>query len=613
MNDVKYRPDVQGLRALAVLSVILFHFNPKWMPGGFIGVDIFFVISGYLISSILLHKKSQPSYRFTDALQYFYSSRLKRIAPAYFAMLLTVSLIAAVLLLPPDLEIYKNSLKEALWFHSNTYFAEFSDYFAPANYEQPLMHTWSLAIEIQFYLLIPLVILLLPLRFFKRMLIFLLLGLTIFTQYRLNIREVEQATYFSLSARLPEFFVGSLIAIYAKSSSFSFKGAWCSSLGLVLVLLAAAIQPILGSFPGFSALLPVTGSALILWKPAEGFTRTIMTNRPMVWLGEISYSLYLWHWPILAFLRYYSGEEVLDFSFSLLFAALTFVLASLSFYLIENPFKVSAGKNQIFICGFLIAVVVGVSKNISDINTMFSPIKLPIEYLRYADPSQICHGQVVGNCLKGDLGSKREILILGDSHAAMLNIAFDELGKDLGFKARIITASSCVTTPEFDYQRIPVASQKACINQIMEAQKYLKSANIIVVAAMWNWHLKSQLFQDSLQNLIRSQNIDNKKIYLIAQEPLLASNPLRALRFKNLSLPSEIYIDADYKKYNSLLTDIAKEFQNVQILNFEDKSFFSQAPFYQGQLIYFDTHHLNEVGSSQYGKVLRTSFEELRR
>ena len=155
MRSDNYRPDIQGLRAIAVLAVMLFHFNPAIAPGGFVGVDVFLVISGYLITSILLDKKAQPDYQLGSTLHYFYVSRIRRIAPAYFTMLALVSLLAAVLFLPEDLATYKKSLDQASWFNSNHYFASFGDYFAPANHEQPLLHTWSLAVEMQFYLLVP--------------------------------------------------------------------------------------------------------------------------------------------------------------------------------------------------------------------------------------------------------------------------------------------------------------------------------------------------------------------------------------------------------------------------------------------------------------------------
>ena len=340
MCTTHYRPDIQGLRAIAVLTVMLFHYNPAWLPGGFVGVDVFLVISGYLIVRILLQKKARPGYRMAATLRYFYTSCIKRIAPAYFAMLVLVSLLAAILLLPQDLATYKKGMNQAAWFRSNSYFAGFGDYFAPASHEQPLLHTWSLAVEIQFYLLAPFLVLLLPTKALKWTLSLLLVGLTALAQYRLSVLGIQQATYYSLYARLPEFFVGGLVAVCSCSYNGGWR-TWCAPAGLVLVLAAAAVQPRLGPFPGLPALLPVAGTALILLHSAQGFTQGVLGSRPMVWVGELSYSLYLWHWPVLALLRYYTGEQVLDIPISLLFFALTLLLASLSFYGVEAPLRAS--------------------------------------------------------------------------------------------------------------------------------------------------------------------------------------------------------------------------------------------------------------------------------
>jgi len=260
MSTISYRPDIQGLRAVAVLAVVLFHFNPALLPGGFVGVDVFLVISGFLIFSILLGRKAQPNYGWFSTLRYFYGSRFRRIAPAYFAMLVVASLLAAVLLLPQDLATYMQSLDKAAWFASNTYFAGYGDYFAPASHEKPLLHTWPLAVEIQFYLLAPFLVLLIPARALKWVLGALLVGLTALAEYRLRILGIGQATYYSLHARLPEFFAGGLVALGLHAAPPR-GGGWLGALGLALVLTAAAAQPQLGHFPVLPMLLPVAGGA----------------------------------------------------------------------------------------------------------------------------------------------------------------------------------------------------------------------------------------------------------------------------------------------------------------------------------------------------------------
>lgn len=607
---MNYRPDIQGLRAIAVLAVILFHFNPAWLPGGFVGVDVFLVISGYLIASILLGKKAQVDYNLASALRYFYASRLKRIAPAYFVMLIVVSLLAAVLFLPPDLAIYKKGLKQAAWFNSNHYFAGFGDYFAPANHEQPLLHTWSLAVEIQFYLLAPFLVLLLPSKALKWLLVALLIGLTALAEYRLRVLGIQQETYYSLYARLPAFFAGTLAALFMRTTGE--RCGWFSSLGLALVLVAAAMQPSLGPFPGLAALLPVAGAVLILLRPAQGPAGQLLASQPMVWLGELSYSLYLWHWPVLALLRYYTGVEVLDISFSLLFIMLTLLLATLSFYGVETPLRARSSRLKLALSyGSLAGAVLITSPSMAMINKMLTPVPLPIEYQRYADPTTICHGQMVGDCLKGDLASDKEVLVLGDSHAAMLNLFFDQLGKELNFKARIITASSCVTIPGFDYQRIAEWAHKPCLEQIEQAKKYLPSAQMVFLAASWNWQLASDEFKNSLNVFLAEQSRTRSKVYILEQEPLLSKNPLRTLRLKSLGLAPINDIDFAYQKTNAILQRLVASYPNVTSLNFEATGFFEQAPFADGSLLYLDEHHLNETGAKRYAAVARSAFIDI--
>lgn len=607
---MKYRPDIQGLRAIAVLAVILFHFNPAWLPGGFVGVDVFLVISGYLIASILLGKKAQVDYSPIGTLRYFYASRFKRIAPAYFVMLIVASLLAAVLFLPPDLAIYKKGLKQAAWFNSNHYFAGFGDYFAPANHEQPLLHTWSLAVEIQFYLLAPFLVLLLPSKALKWLLAALLIGLTALAEYRLRVLGIQQETYYSLYARLPAFFAGALAALFMRTSGES--GGWFSSLGLALVLAAAAMQPSLGPFPGLAALLPVAGAVLILLRPAQGPAGQLLTSQPMVWLGELSYSLYLWHWPVLALLRYYTGVEMLDISFSLLFIMLTLLLATLSYYGVETPLRDRSSRLKLALgYGSLAGAVLVTSPSMATINKMLTPVPLPIEYQRYADPSTICHGQMVGDCLRGDLSSDKEVLVLGDSHAAMLNLFFDYLGKELGFKARIITASSCVTIPGFDYQRIAEWAHKPCLAQIEQAKKYLVNSEVIFLASMWSWHLTSSNFQDAIELFLAKKSQEGSKIYILEQVPLLSKKPLRALRFQTLGLRSKIDVDSTYQQANARVQYLTSSYSGVISLNFEHTGFFEYAPFIDGVPIYLDESHLNEEGARRYAAAARSVFSKI--
>lgn len=231
------------------------------------------------------------------------------------------------------------------------------------------------------------------------------------------------------------------------------------------------------------------------------------------------------------------------------------------------------------------------------INAHYTPEPLAVEYTRYADPKTICHGQIVGDCLKGDLNSEKEVLVLGDSHAAMLNHFFDYLGKELHFKARIITASSCVTIPGFDYQRIAEWAHKDCLSQIEEAKKYLDKSDTIFLAASWNWHMQSQEFNQALTNFLDNEEYQAQK-YIISQEPFLNRHPMRNQRFTHLGIGTDI----DYLRTNQILQELVFATNITTYLALDRLDIFKQPPVWQGHLIYYDEHHLNEVGAIEYAK-----------
>ena len=611
MSSTNYRSDIQGLRAIAVLAVMVFHFNPEWLSGGFIGVDIFLVISGFLITSILLDKKAKADYTLLSTLTYFYGSRIRRIVPAYFVMLVLVTLVAAVFFLPQDFDTFKKGLEKAAWFNSNNYFAGFGDYFAPANYEQPLLHTWSLAIEIQFYLLAPFILLLMPKRILPWLLGVVLLVFILIAEYRLRILGVEQQTYYSLYARLPEFFIGALTALYLNNQSTinSYVLQWT---GFTALITAILLQPMLGPFPGLLVLIPSLGTAALLAsRPvSQSIITRFLSNKFMVWVGALSYSLYLWHWPVLAFLRYYIGAELLDWQYSILFVVLTLTLSMVSYHCVEELLrKRSAPKLRWAAYTGLATVMIGTGLGAKKVNAYFSPDPLPVEYTRYADPATICHGQIVGDCLKGDLTSDKEVLVLGDSHAAMLNHFFDYLGKELGFKARVITASSCVTIPGFSYNHIAESMHKACLSQIEVSKLYIEQASHIFIAASWVWQLESKEFHQSIESFLKSEK--NKNVYLLAQEPLLKKNPQRMARLNNLGLEPRMAINKKYRQANEYLKSLASDSNNVDYINFESSGIFRTAPFYFGSLLYFDQHHLNEIGAILYAQTSQQLFKKL--
>ncbi|MFY0640153.1 MAG: acyltransferase [Bermanella sp.] len=608
MTGIKYRSDIQGLRAIAVLAVIVFHLNPAWLPGGFVGVDIFLVISGFLISTILLNKKIKPDYKLSSTLNYFYVSRFKRIAPAYFTTLIVVTLFSAVLFLPADFSIYSDGLSKAAWFNSNNYFAHFGDYFAPANHEQPLLHTWSLAVEVQFYIIAPFIFLLLPTRLLSWILPVCIIGFTFYAEYQLRQTSSEQATYYSLMARLPAFLFGAWIALFiGKENNFenteNYK-RYLTWLAIALITFALFLPKITGYFPGVAGLVPVLGTVLLILLRANSSLSKILSSPTMVWIGGLSYSLYLWHWPVLAIMRYYTGVEILNWQYSVVFIVLTLSLSVASYYLIEVPLRLKRNKKQILGYSILTFFVLLMAVGMKKLNAYFTSEPLPVEYTRYADPNTICHGKIVGDCLKGDLTSDKEVLVLGDSHAAMLNHFFDYLGKELNFKARIITASSCLTIEGFDISFIAEWAHDDCASQIRAAKKYIEETERVILAGMWSYQFESQNNIHAVANFLELYN--SKHLAVLPQIPELLISPLRYRRFQNIGLNGEQGFSANWKLFDEVIYDIAAECTSCNILKTKPFTSLGVLPHdHKQNLLYFDQSHLNEFGSKYYAKLMK--------
>ncbi|MFZ6045139.1 acyltransferase family protein [Pseudomonas sp. CR3202] len=605
-SDLSMRNDVQGLRAIAVLAVIIFHANKAWLPGGFIGVDIFLVISGFLITSIILRQREQGRFSVKD----FYLGRFRRIVPAYLVLLVAVTAVMAALLTPTDFKFFKKSLNAALYFNSNHYFAGFGDYFAPSAHELPLLHTWSLAVEMQFYLILPLLLALVPARLYKWLLPALVLLVTAYVGYRLADSGNRQATYFSLLARIPEFLVGSCLAVL--------KPGGISSPRLASVLAWIGLAAVVGSlvwidesraFPGWIALLPCLGAVLMIASRHGPVSRFLSTG-PMVWIGGLSYSLYLWHWPVLAAIRYYTGRYELQPVELLAFALLTLSLSYLSYRWIERPFR-SAGNLRTTLARVLALGIVAVPliATSSKLNGSIT-VPLPVEQTRYAVDAEICHGKIVGDCTHGDRTSPETLLVLGDSHAAQLNLFFDAVGTTNHSAARIITGSSCVTIPGFDVERLPDWAQPPCTAQIAAAEPFIRSAQKIVIAAMWQYQVQSPAFLQAFERFLDSTDAKGQKVLVMAQLPMFDSDMLRMSRFEQLHLPVSRTLNGQWQAANSTIAKMVARHPSARFLDLSGDPLFASAPFADNTLIYQDKHHLNEIGARRYGEVAAPYFRD---
>ncbi|WP_343834964.1 acyltransferase family protein [Castellaniella ginsengisoli] len=620
VDHAKYRLDIQGLRALAVLAVMLFHYDPALLPGGYVGVDIFLVISGFLITQQLFLKKQAADYAATVCLRRFYVSRLRRIVPAYFFMLLLVWGVAKLLFTDDDYAYFLASLKSTAIFTSNQYFAHFGNYFAPGLAEQPLLHTWSLAVEMQFYLLLPALVLMLSGTWVKRVIPILILVLVLVAEWQLRLGGHRQETYYALYSRIPEFLVGSWLAINVVGRDWSQRCADGAILvGLVLIASSLFGLNSASSFPGLLSLPPVIGAALII-AASRSRLSVALAHPVMVWIGFLSYSLYLWHWPILACIRYYTGSQSLGLQATLVFGFGTLLLACLSFYLVEEParkLRLNVLRPYLTVsstlAGALLAGVglLGLYQVAPAAKAYIASAGLGSEYTRYADPADlICHGSDTGHCVKGDLTSELEVLVIGDSHAAMLNDFFAELGKEQHFKARVLTASSCIPIPDFNISKLPEWSQAQCLNQIRRVQTELERdrSRVLVLAGMWSYQLQDSGFAANLEAFLKAHRPD--RIYVLSQVPLWLKNPMRIQRFASLGLTSRIPVDPAYRRANDEISRLVKS-SGAHFLALDQLPVFSQAPWLAENLLYMDESHLNQVGVRAYAQAAQMQIRTL--
>jgi len=309
----KYRPDIDGLRAIAVGSVLAYHAFPSLLPGGFIGVDIFFVISGFLITTILLQSLAAGDFSYRD----FYARRIRRIFPALVLVLLATLAFGWYVLLPGEFSQLGKQTTGGAAFFANLVFLGEAGYFDASAETKPLLHLWSLGIEEQFYIFWPLMLGLAWRRRWPMLRVVLAVAVISFLVNVLTVQAHRAAAFYSPLSRAWELMAGGLLAVMqlqsvaqGAASSRAWKKHLQSIVGIALIVLGLFMTRSTKAFPGWWALLPVLGAAsCIAAGPGGVLNRYLLSNRVMVWIGLISYPLYLWHWPLLSYARIVTGGE----------------------------------------------------------------------------------------------------------------------------------------------------------------------------------------------------------------------------------------------------------------------------------------------------------------
>ena len=331
----RYRPDIDGLRAIAVVLVVTFHAFPEAMPGGFIGVDIFFVISGFLITGIIVRELEQKRF----SLLAFYNRRIRRIFPALIVVLCVTLVLGWLWMLPAAYAQLSSDVFASAAFFANIALLLQSGYFDIESGKKPLLHLWSLGIEEQFYLFWPLMLMLVA-----RLRLGILAAVSIVgvASFVLNVALIGSnpvATFYLPFTRAWELLAGAALACsWSQLNQAGTASNLRASIGVVLIAIAAGVLDTKSAFPGWWAILPVAGSALLLSAPAAWFCRSLLASPPLVWIGLISYPLYLWHWPLLVFFGIIKFASLTLLERGLI-VGLSFALAWLTYRFVEIPFR----------------------------------------------------------------------------------------------------------------------------------------------------------------------------------------------------------------------------------------------------------------------------------
>lgn len=630
-----YRPDIDGLRAIAVLSVVFFHLGIGGIRGGFVGVDVFFVISGYLITKIISTEIEQKDFSFIR----FYERRIRRIFPALFAVIGVTLLLGTWILLPHDLVLLTRATWATLSFGSNILFWRRSGYFDSSAELNPLLHTWSLAVEEQFYVLFPIVLIMVYryLHYWKNAIILMMsivaLSACIYIQ---QLRPT--ATFFLAPFRAWELLIGSLFAMRAipflQSPAGREFGAWT---GFVLLVMSIILTQPGVNFPGWQAMIPVLGTALLIYIGDSGgaSVNNVLSRKPFIFIGVISYSLYLWHWPFIVYLRY-TGYNIGVYERWFLLLVLL-VIAYASYRWVEQPFRFQKRKHVLSVSGK--SVIIGGMVGSIFIAIMAFIAQIDDGYLSRLSPElavlntnilpeipyKNCDGKLLrstskNDCIIGDKSSVNKVLIWGDSHALAWVPGLDQIFKRNGVQGVLAIHSAC---PPLIGVINPVSfSCNSFNNNTMDWLGINHVKNVIMIASWQSYSMEPGLyaiedtrgkignravFYSALERTMASLRITEIPMTLIAPTPGAPDDVVRKVLIARLrgeaDPPGRSCLS--FRKESANFWDAVATVGNSEFLRVIDPlKFFcdgGNAASYKNsknELLYRDAGHLSKLGAN---------------
>ncbi|QEQ64168.1 acyltransferase family protein [Haemophilus influenzae] len=603
MSSIKYRPEIDGLRAIAVISVIIYHLNESWLSGGFLGVDIFFVISGFLITGIIITEIQQNSF----SLKQFYTRRIKRIYPAFITVMALVSFIASVIFIYNDFNKLRKTIELAIAFLSNFYLGLTQGYFDLSANENPVLHIWSLAVEEQYYLIFPLILILaykkfreIKVLFIITLILFFILLATSFIPANFYKEVLHQPNIYYLSnLRFPELLVGSLLAIYHNLSN---KVQLSKQVNNILAILSTLLlfsclflmNNNIAYIPGITLILPCIFTALIIHTTSQNnIVKLCLSNKAIEFIGKISYSLYLYHWIFIAFAYYITGEKQINNQSIAIVIVLTIIFSVLSYYLIEQPIRKSKlNFKQSFLYIYFIPSLLLLGFNLYKRQT----IRAEKEHIEQVIP------------VSNENHYPAKVIILGDSHSSHLEAFLNYVGNKEGWKADIFKDKfECSFIVNEQYQLDP-----NCQSVWQKDSQY----KAIFISAFYDLRMGGQPvprfrpetfiepdFKARFKNTVK-QLAMQKPVYVFANNSSVSRSPLRGYLLENYGLEkylTPIHRMGDIDASNKIIHDLVKDIPNVYWVDAQ-QYLPKDSVMAEGKYLYADQDHLTNFGAYYMAK-----------
>ena len=646
--SISYNADIDGLRAIAVLFVIFNHLNISLFQGGFIGVDIFFVISGYLITSIIYKEMREDRF----SLGHFYKKRVIRLAPAFFTMLAAVSIISSLLMLPHELISYFESVIYSTFLMANVYMRkEVGGYFSTSVEEVPLLHLWSLGIEEQFYLFWPLLLLFLIKKINAKWLIWIVISLIMLSVFYAEQQILKNAgkAYYKMPVRACEMFLGALICFLPK---IKLKGIFIQIgiySGVLCLFATAMLFNQQTKFPGLNALVPCLATALIIYLSQIAVKKSfILGNSYSIWLGKISYPMYLWHWPLIVFCNIYLIEK--DSIIQILILVATICLAYLTYRYIELPAKswMVWSNKKVIVLGFLLpsiglSAIAGVVKYTHGLPERFDEnVNRQVMALQSAAHvvRKDCHDAPKDKVILPDtslctLGNEKknniDLILLGDSHANSLAGAVDLWAKDLGLRGYDPTQSTTLYLPQIELFERRANDEYVLLSHFKTRNDSLTKLlqdhhySIAVVSGYFSAYLtekvklsdgtgrsNQEVFEDGMRRAFKNISKASDRVVVILDVPELKKVKANCeARVKSLGLSKKCTISAKEiksrdRQYLEILERLKTQFPKLEIVDLNTllcdqiscNTSLNNIPLYRDK----DNNHLSYFGAKELGK-----------